>query len=361
MNESNGGGPVGGGSQIVVHQCPYARRRFSVGGMLMRVVGFVLPIVLIAAIFGAMAGGLPAENDLIEKHHSLNRDAASKIALVRIEGTILQGEGYFRDQLDRIREDENVKAIVLRVDSPGGTITASDYMLHHLKKLRDDRELPIVVSMGSLAASGGYYVSMCVGDEENSIYAEPTTWTGSIGVIIPHYDLSGLMQSWQIADDSVASGEFKSMGSITKPMTEEERALFQTLVDDSFGRFKRIIREGRPEFRDDAGSAKLDELADGRIYTADQALEAGLVDQIGFLEDAIARAAALADLDVESTNCVEYSEPMTLRHLLASAAFGGNRAKSGVAGLLNQAAAELSAPRAYFLFTHHPVLYSTQR
>src|SRR5688500_19769660 len=105
----------------------------------------------------------------------------------------MEGDGFVKRQIDRIREDENVKAIVVRVDSPGGTVTGSDYIYHHLKKLRKEKNVPIVVSMGGMAASGGYYVSMAVGDEKDTIFAEPTCETGSIGVILPHYDLSGLM------------------------------------------------------------------------------------------------------------------------------------------------------------------------
>lgn len=357
----NGSAPLGSqetpaGSQIVVHQCPYAKRRFSLGGLLFRVVSFLLPIVILVALFGSLSGGLPAEQPLQERRHSLNGEALDKIALIRIEGTILEGEGYFKKQIDRIRRDEAVKAIVLRVDSPGGTITASDYMLHHLNRLREERELPIVVSMGSLAASGGYYVSMCVGDQENAIFAEPTSWTGSIGVIIPHYDLSGLLGTWQIEDDSVASGEFKAMGSPAKEMTEEERALFQQLVDESFARFKARIRDGRPAFRDEEGAARLDELADGRIFTADQALESGLVDQIGFVEDAIARAAELAGLTTDAASCVEYAKPLTLLDMLASASFGGGRTRLGLERVL-----DLTAPRAYFLYSGAPTLLATPR
>ena len=103
-------------------------------------------------------------------------------------------ESFAKKQIDQVRDDNHVKAVVLRVDSPGGTVTGSDYIYHHLKKLAEERQIPMVVSMGSVAASGGYYVAMAAGEKENTIYAEPTTWTGSIGVIIPHYDLTGLLE-----------------------------------------------------------------------------------------------------------------------------------------------------------------------
>ena len=104
------------------------------------------------------------------------------MAIITVSGVIVDGDGYVKKQIERVRQDEDVKAIVLRVNTPGGTVTGSDYILHHLNRLRAERKLPLVVSMGSVAASGGYYVSMAVGDQPQSIYAEPTTTTGSIGV-----------------------------------------------------------------------------------------------------------------------------------------------------------------------------------
>ena len=124
--------------------------------------------------------------------------------------------------------------VVLRVDSPGGTVTGSDYLYHHIKQLREELELPMVVSMGSLCASGGYYIAMAVGQGEDLIFAEPTTWTGSIGVVIPHYDLAGLLASWNVEDDSIASHPLKLLGSPTREMTAEDREILQQLVDDHF-------------------------------------------------------------------------------------------------------------------------------
>jgi signal peptide peptidase SppA len=136
--------------------------------------------------------------------------------VLRVAGIIAEGDGYAKRQIDRIREDENVKAVVVRVDSPGGTVTGSDYLYHHLTRLRKEKGVPLVVSMGSIAASGGYYVSMAVGDQEKSIFAEPSGATGSIGVIIPHYSLTGLMKRYEIENTSIASHPNKQMLSMTK-------------------------------------------------------------------------------------------------------------------------------------------------
>jgi protease-4 len=307
--------------------------------------------LLIFGLLGAV--GLSVDQPLTEKHHSLSRTALDKIALIRIEGTILEGDGFVKDQIDQVREDRRVKAIVLRVDSPGGTVTGSDFMYHHLRELVEEKQIPIVVSMGSLAASGGYYVSMAVGDTPKSIYAEPTTWTGSIGVIIPHYNVAGLMEEWKIESDSVSSHPLKGMGSFTKKMTPEERAIFQGLVDESFSRFKQIIAAGRPAFRGDEGQAKLDKLATGQVYTSEQAKSNGLIDEIGFVEAAISRAVELAKVDEKSVRVVEYERPVGIVDILMGAQA---KAPTFDASLL----VNLATPKAYYLTTLLPALLSNQ-
>ena len=286
---------------------------------------------------------------LREKHHSLARFGRDKVAIIKLEGAILKGEGFVKQQIDQIRDDDAVKAVVLRVDSPGGTVTGSDYIYHHLTELVADREIPLVVSMGSIAASGGYYVAMAVGDTPDSIFAEPTTWTGSIGVIIPHYNVAGLFEEWSIEEDSVKSHPLKSMGSFAKKMTDEERAIFQALVDDSFEGFKEIVRSGRPRFRD--APEELDKVATGQVFTANQAVENGLVDQQGFIEAAIDRAIELAELDKENVRVVTYQRQMGVLEELLLGPQVQRRRQLDLAALF-----DLTTPRAYYLFTWPPPL-----
>ena len=272
------------------------------------------------------------------------------MAIFSIEGTILSSEGFFKQQIDHARkdiEDGNLKAIVVRVNSPGGTISGSDAMLHYLRQLAADTHVPLVVSMGGVAASGGYYVSMCVGDKPETIFAEPTTWTGSIGVIIPHYNLAELMQKWGIQEDAVASDPLKTMGSFARKMTEKERKIFQGLVDAGFTQFKDAIKQGRPKFRKDP--AALDRLATGQVYTAQQALADGLIDKIGFVEDAVDRAIKLAGLDKENVKVVKYKAEPRLSEIF----FGQSRIQPSfdLAALL-----ESTTPRAYYLCTWLPGL-----
>jgi protease-4 len=207
--------------------------------------------------------------------------------------------------------------------------------------------------MGSMAASGGYYVSMAVGDQEESIYAEPSTMTGSIGVIVPHYDISGLMADFKVKDDSVASGPHKQMLSMTRSMSDADREIVQAFVDDAFGQFKDVIKYGRPGFKADEGA--LDDLATGEIFTARQAKDHGLVDEIGFIEDAIERIIEVADLDKRKVRVVEYKRPISLMDEIV----GIKQAQ--VTSLDPGVLLDLTAPRAYYLATWLPAVVRSRR
>ena len=202
--------------------------------------------------------------------------------------------------------------------------------------------------MGGIAASGGYYASMAVGDTPDTVFAEPTTWTGSIGVVIPHYNFAGLMKEIGVAEDSIASNPLKEMGSFSRPMTEEERKIFQALVEDGFTRFKDVVKYGRPKFKQDP--AALDKLATGQVFTAEQAQQNGLIDKIGFVDDAVDRAIALAHLDKENVKVVRYKPEPSLANLL----FGAQSAKP--ANLDLAALLDMGTPRAYYLYTWLPPL-----
>jgi protease-4 len=291
-----------------------------------------------------------------EKYYSLSEEATDKIAIIKVEGAILDAEGFIKKQIDRVREDDTIKAVVLRIDSPGGTVTASDFLYHQLRDMLEERKIPMVVSMGSICASGGYYMAMAAGEGEDVIYAEPTTWTGSIGVVIPHYDVSGLLASWKVEDDSIASHKYKLMGSPTRQQTPEEKAeerkLLQELVDESFQRFKEIVLRGRPKLKED--DATLAEATTGRIFTADQAQKLKLIDKKGFLDAAIERAAELAGRELSSVRCVHYEEPPSSLKMLLGA-------KTGLtpSGRIDLASVlDLTAPRAYYLCTWLPAVLS---
>jgi protease-4 len=278
----------------------------------------------------------------------------------------MNAEGFIKKQIDRVREDEDVKAVVLRIDSPGGTVTASDALYHQLRKLAtEDRgtkenEFPIVVSMGGMCASGGYYLAMSAGGRDDVIFAEPSTWTGSIGVVIPHYDFSQLLANWKVEDDSIVSDKLKLMGSPTRQLSpeekEQERKLLQELVDLSFARFKDVVLGGRPKLKDDEKSLKT--VTTGRIFTAEQAKDLKLLDEIGFVDKAISRAVKLAGGDEKSMRCVKYEEPPGALKMILGADAPTRPASSqfDLSALL-----DMTAPRAYYLCTWLPAVLSTGR
>lgn len=300
--------------------------------------GFFM-LVVVTMMYAPSTLSSDPDNKLEERYVSLAKDGVNKVAIIEIDGTIMDGKEV-KKQIDKIRADDAVKALVLRIDSPGGTVTGSDYIYHHVKQLVADRKLPIVVSMGALAASGGYYSAMACGKQDDVIYAEPTTWTGSIGVIIPHYSVAGLMDKLAIEDDSIKSAPLKGVGSPTKPMTPEERQVLETLVKESFERFKSIVKSGRPKLTDD----QMKKATTGQVFTTKQALELGLVDKEGFLEDAVERSLQLASLDKATTKVVKYHKPTTV----VDALLGASAAVSQPNQL--QQLLDLSTPRAYYLF-----------
>jgi protease-4 len=233
------------------------------------------------------------------------------VAIVRVEGVILSGSppvsplgdgGAYSDQivehLEQAQEDASVKAIVLRVNSPGGSVVASDEIYQKMLEV----EKPIVVSMGELAASGGYYVSA----PADVIMANPATLTGSIGVITQVPNLKELLEKIGVKVVVIKSGIHKDEGSPFREMTKEEKAIWQAIIDEAYGQFVAIVAEGR-----DLPEEKVREIADGRIYTGKQAMELGLVDELGNLPEAIDRAAELGGIEGEP-RLVEYHRPPTL-------------------------------------------------
>lgn len=327
-------------------------RIISAFALLIIFASLLLNFLLLSFLGLAALGSWDTESQVQEKYFSHQKAATDKIAILTIEGVIISGEGFFKNQIDHaIKDTENgrLKALVVRINSPGGTISGSDYMLHKLQALAKQTRIPIVVSMGAIAASGGYYTSMAVGNTPDAIFAEPTTWTGSIGVIIPHYNIMGLMKDIGVVEDSIASHPLKQMGSFTKPMTDEERKIFQDLVTDGFDRFKSVVQYGRPKFKQDP--AALDKVATGQIFTAEQAQQNGLIDKIGFVEDAVDRAIELAHLDKNNVNVVKYKPETSLINML----FGGGQSTK-LPDLDLAALLEMTSPRAYYLCTWLPTL-----
>ena len=207
------------------------------------------------------------------------------LAVVELKDEILSSENIVR-QIKKYRESPSVKGIVLRIESPGGGVSASQEIYEEVKKTRDGGK-PVVVSMGSVAASGGYYVSCGA----TKIVANPGTVTGSIGVISQFMNFNQLMGKVGVGTTTVKSGKFKDTGSPYREMTEEEKKYFQETIDDVYQQFLSVVETERKLSHDAAKK-----LADGRIFTGKKAYEVGLVDTLGTYEDAIALAAHLAKI-----------------------------------------------------------------
>ncbi len=224
-----------------------------------------------------------------------------------------------KEQLTRAAKDEQVKAIVLRINTPGGTVTASDIIYHELKTFKTTRKVPIIASIMDLGTSGGYYIAAAA----DSVMAHPSSVTGSIGVIMLTMNARGLLEKVGVEATAVTSGPRKDMGSPFRTMTTEERAIFQELIDSFYQRFLTIVQEGRSNLQ----MEQIKRLADGRIYTGDQAKAAGLIDEIGYLEDAVELAKKKAGLT--EARVVTYRRPGEYSNNVYSKLV----APSGLAGL----------------------------
>jgi protease IV len=215
-------------------------------------------------------------------------------------GTVNEGMvGRVREELARARSDDDVKALVVRINSPGGTVTGSDLLYDEIQQFKRERKVPVIAQLMSTAASGGYYVALAA----DEIHAERTTVTGSIGVIFSGFNLAGLMEKLGVENQTITSGKFKDAGSILRRMRPEERAQLQSVIDDLYARFLEVVKAGRTKLT----AEQIRALADGRIYSATQAKQAGLVDEIGSLDSSVRRARELAGLS--SASVVTYHRP----------------------------------------------------
>jgi protease-4 len=316
----------------------------------------LLPLLASLALAGSgcltidILGG--ARQPLVES--VIHGDSGPKIALIGIDGVISdQAEepellepakesmlARVREQLDHAREDAGVKALLLRIDSPGGSVTASDILHQEVMRFKRDRGVPVVAHFMGVAASGGYYVAMAA----DEVIAQPTTVTGSIGVIFVGLNLSGLMKKIGVTDQTLTAGDAKDSGSWLRPMKPAERAQLQSVLDDMHARFKKVVVAGRPQL----DAKQVDALADGRIYSADQALANGLVDGVGDLEQAVAAAQRRAGL--ASARVVVYHRPREYRKNLYTEAPAIPRS------LRLELAPPLPLPRPGFLYLWAPGL-----
>lgn len=241
-------------------------------------------------------------------------------------------------ELDRAARDPRVRAVVLRINSPGGTVTASDTLYHQIREFRSRTRRPIVAHLGDMGTSGAYYVALAA----DEILANPTCVTGSIGVILMGVNLSGLMSKLGITNQTLKSSDLKDAGSPLRPMEAQERQLLAGILQGMHERFVATLRERRPRMSEQAVSL----VQDGRVVLAPHAAELGLIDQVGYLDDAIGRARALAGL--EKARVVMYRRPSQFGENIYSLAGHG---PPRVGGIYFDFRAVSEPPEFFYLWT----------
>ncbi|MGX7196168.1 signal peptide peptidase SppA [Enterococcus olivae] len=244
-------------------------------------------------------------NELTE-HIVEDGNTQNRIALLYVDGAITNTGGgmfatggynhqVFLEELKQIQYDPTIAAVMLQVNSPGGGVYESAEIAKEIRKVQE-LDVPVYVSMTNMAASGGYYISASA----DKIFATEETITGSIGVIMSGMNYSGLMEKLGIEDATYKSGALKDMGSGTREATEDDKQVLQGFVDSSYNRFVQVVSDGRGMPKEEVR-----ELADGRIYDGAQALENGLIDDLGFPEDVLYHLQA--DNNLQGAQIIEYS------------------------------------------------------
>jgi protease-4 len=251
------------------------------------------------------------------KEETVEGKGAAKVLLLDLSGVLAEDSvslslgappprvpllARVREELRKAEEDDRVRAVIVRVNSPGGTITASDILYREILGFKQRRKVPVIAALMDVAASGGYYVALAA----DTIVAHPTSVTGSIGVMMITVNTQGLLEKIGVAPLTIKSGDKKDAGSPFRPLTPDERAIFQSVIDEMQGRFVQLIARSRrlPEER-------VRGFADGRIYTAEQALALGLVDRVGYLDEVVESARQAAGLD--EARVIMYHRPKEYR------------------------------------------------
>jgi protease-4 len=263
----------------------------------------LLLLILLLALPGCVTINLSGGGHGRLTETVLGGKGSPKIALIPIEGTLsenaestLLGLGsadstvaHIRAQLEKAAKDAAVEAVVLRIHSPGGTVTASEMLYREIQRFKAQRHVPVVAQCMGVATSGAYYAAMAA----DTVLAYPTTVTGSIGVIFAGVNVAGLLDKLGIENQTLTTAPYKDAGSPLRRLTSEERAQLQSVLDDLHSRFQAVVQAGRPNL----SPQRVAELADGRIYSATQALANGLIDGITDLSGAIVEARQRAGLE----------------------------------------------------------------
>ncbi len=262
-----------------------------------------------------------------------SESSGSNFGLTVRESTVSRMEAA----LQMAADDDRVEALILRLNSPGGTVTASDILYQQIRKFKEESGVPVIAEVVDLAASGAYYAALAA----DEIVAHPTSIVGSIGVILQSVSMSGLMQKIGVRNQSIKTGAMKDIGSPLSDMTDAQRAVLQSVVNDMYDRFLHLVHENRPNLTPEAD----EQLRDGRIFSAQQALAGGLIDRIEYLDETIERTKKA--VGVEDATVVVYRH--SGEHVRGVYSQAGNGSLQ--MNLLNvEAAAMPATPRLLYLW-----------
>lgn len=297
----------------------------------------VIAIVVLLLVFAA--GTYLATARLLDRPMPLI-PGEGRVAILPVEGPIA-GEGSERmlRALRRYRDDDRVRAIVLEIQSPGGTVGASQALYREIRELRDEDDRPLVAWIGDVGASGGYYVALAA----DSVYALPGSITGSIGVIMQFPDTRELLRKVGVSMEIVRSGDRKGAGSVFRELSEADRRVFQALVDDAYGQFLDAVITNRGL---DADSART--LADGSVYSGERAARLGLVDGLATRSEAIERAGRMAGLGPSPATVRPEERRLGPLDLLTGE--GAATVKDRILGWLGLSGSDVSSPRLLYLW-----------
>ena len=309
---------------------------------------FIVGLVFVTATLSQMGG---EQSGVIERSEGNVDPQSSAIASISLSGVMLRDsegvdQGITSDlllMLRKARKDEKIKGVLLRLNTPGGSVTDADLVYHELKKLNKAGK-PVLLLMDDTCASGGYYAALAA----QEVWALPTTITGSIGVIVSSLNFSKLLSNYGVVDQSVTSGPNKALFSPTSAPNPAHRAIMQRIVNQLYQRFLKLLIEGRKIEEDVAHT-----IADGRVFTATEALKYQLIDQIGYPDDALRRIRKLSGLSAQS-RVVKYDVPRNF--------FSRFSSQLGVTWSTWRSGRELSelalkGPRAYYLYAPDGALW----
>ncbi|WP_226667021.1 signal peptide peptidase SppA [Metabacillus litoralis] len=319
---------------------------------------FVISIIISSSMFfvkqsDMFSEAFAASNSDFTEEVIEEGSSTDKILVLNVNGVIQDtGEdvaslfstvGYqhqtFLDMVEAAGEDRHVKGVIVRVNSPGGGVVESAEIHKKLTELKEKSKKPVYISMGTTAASGGYYIATAA----DKIFAAPDTLTGSLGVIMQSVNYGELAEKYGVKFETIKSGPYKDIFSPTRDMTEEEREILQTMVDNAYKGFVEVITEGRP-----LSEQEVRKVADGRIYDGRQAKEINLIDELGYLDDTI--LAMKKDLKIEDAQVVEYGKALGLDRFIS---MGASKVFKDDIELSNlyQFIAQPNSPRLMYLYS----------